>query len=1263
MQFISNGPDIPETLLEEHESGRVVFFCGAGISYPAELPGFRGLVDTIFDKVGETRNAVEEQSYNRQLYDTTLDLLERRLPGQGLEVRRALAGSLVPNLKRKNATTTHKSLIQLSRTRDKHIRLVTTNFDRIFERVARAMRVPTNACCAPMLPIPKNSRWDAIVYLHGLLPEKPDDQALRKLVVTSGDFGLAYLTERWAARFVTELFRNYTVCFVGYSIGDPVLRYMMDALAADRRFGERAPQAYAFADHPPGGERNAAHDWEAKGTTPILYDSSNSHEALHRTLSAWAKTWRDGTQGVEKIALEYAATHPSSSTKQDDFVGRLIWAISHPSGLPARRFADYNPAPDLEWLEAFSKNLFTAPDLPRFGVASTPPTDSQLSFSLVERPAPYALTPRMALTRYDPMGSQWDLVMIELGRWLTRHLNDPKLLLWLAQRGGSLASPMSLLIEQKLADIENLEAKNSTAELDKLRTEAPNSIPSAHMRTLWRVMLSGRIKLNSSSNKVFSWTNRIKRIGTTALLRFEFRELFSPKIALKPSLRTSSSGRIDDSDQNPRQQIDWELVLGVDHPHHIFHELQAARSVELELLLGDLQTLVHDALDLQQELGAADALQDRSHWDLPSIAEHGQNRGFRDWTILIELLRDAWLKVRENDPRRATIIADSWFKISYPTFKRLALFAASHDDTIAPDQWMKWVIADNGWCLWSSSTKREVMRLLVLQSANLNGEVAGSLEAAVLAGPPRGLYHEDMSSDQWERLVERSVWLRLAKIRQGSGTLSHKALQALSDIESENPTWRLNDNQSEEFSHWMSGTGDPDFEQIRTINVAPRNRNDLKVWLRQPAPEHEFFNEDTWGETCRTRFYHCVYALCALAEENVWPTARWGAALNAWSDDNTVSRSWKYLPLLLKEMPNAEFSQIATDVAWWLKAVSKSALPDTSRFLILCERTIACSHQDQSENEEPLNKTLNHPVGHITEALLNFWFKQSPTDNGKLPLELRAIFTRICETRTANLRNGRVMLASRLIALFRVDPTWTREHLLPVFDWIRDPIEARAVWSGFLWSPRLYQPLLISMKDQFLDTAHHYDQLGDLKRQYATFLVYAALADLEGFSSNDWRRAIFALPRDGLHIAAQALYEAVESSGSQREEYWKNRGIKFWKQAWPKSNTLVSPEISESLALLCVSAGNEFPNVLNAVFGWLIPVQHSNYLVQKLSDSGNCRTHPEESLLLLNAVVSRQAWLPSKLEDCLNQIGDAAPRLRDHNAWQHLNDYVRQRSI
>ena len=300
MQFIARGPDIPEQLLQAHEDGRVVFFCGAGISYPAGLPGFKGLVDDIYRRLGTARSPIEGEAYRRSQFDGTLDLLERRIPGQRIAVRTALAQALQPNLRRKGAMDTHIALLQLGRCREGALRLVTTNFDRVFERAAKRAGSVFQAYAAPMLPIPKNSRWNGLVYLHGLLPKVFDESALQRLVITSGDFGLAYLTERWAARFVSELFRNYVVCFVGYTINDPVLRYMMDALASDRMLGEVTPQAYALGDCAPGQERTKNIEWEAKGVTPILYEvplGTHDHSALHKTLKIWGETYRDGILG------------------------------------------------------------------------------------------------------------------------------------------------------------------------------------------------------------------------------------------------------------------------------------------------------------------------------------------------------------------------------------------------------------------------------------------------------------------------------------------------------------------------------------------------------------------------------------------------------------------------------------------------------------------------------------------------------------------------------------------------------------------------------------------------------------------------------------------------------------------------------------------------------------------------------------------------------------------------------------------------------
>ena len=59
-RFIASGPDIPERLLWAHEEGRVVFFCGAGISYPAGLPDFKGLVDQMYVKLGTSQWAAAD---------------------------------------------------------------------------------------------------------------------------------------------------------------------------------------------------------------------------------------------------------------------------------------------------------------------------------------------------------------------------------------------------------------------------------------------------------------------------------------------------------------------------------------------------------------------------------------------------------------------------------------------------------------------------------------------------------------------------------------------------------------------------------------------------------------------------------------------------------------------------------------------------------------------------------------------------------------------------------------------------------------------------------------------------------------------------------------------------------------------------------------------------------------------------------------------------------------------------------------------------
>ncbi len=874
MQFVRHGPDIPERLLQAHEDGRLVLFCGAGISYPAGLPGFDGLVQRLFDDLGESPNAVQQAAIKARQFDTAIGLLEDRIVGGRETVRQVLAGILTPDLSARNATATHEALLTLGRGREGRTRLITTNFDRLFEAVIERDGLAVQRFHAPLLPVPKN-RWDGLVYLHGLLTAHPTASELDSLVVSSGDFGLAYLSERWAARFVSELFRSYTVCFVGYSINDPVLRYMMDALAADRLLGEAPPETYAFGSCSRGKEEERANEWRAKNVTPILYREHNSHAYLHKTLHAWADTYRDGVRGKERIVVEYAMARPLASTQQDDFIGRLLWALSDPLGLPAKRFAELDPVPSLDWLEPLSEDRYRQADLACFGVPPKAVRADDLSFSLTRRPSPYEMAPWMALVDAGARSTRWDEVLRQLARWLIRHLDDPVLLLWLAKRGGQLHDELAWWIEHRLEELVKLERNGNSDALSRIRAGAPNAIPRPMMRTLWRVLLTGRVKSPVRVFDLYRWWERFVRDGLTATLRLELRETLTPRVSLREPFRWSEEDGDTGAPQRVKDLVDWEVVLSAGHVHSALRDLPKDQrwTEALPVLLSDFSALLRDALDLMRELGGVDDRSDLSYMHRPSISRHPQNTDLRDWTALIDLTRDAWLATAAQSPERARLAAEAWWQAPYPLFRRMAFFAASQEHIMPSRRALDWLLADEHWWLWSVETEREAMRLLTALAPKLDEPGLSELEQAVLAGPPRAMFKDDIEPERWTWIVEREIWLRLAKMARSGAILGTTGKERLDDLSARYPQWQIAADERDEFPIWSEGGWVGDRDPWRTFVPTPRSRRGLLNYLLE-HPELEDSKQDDWGKRCRDNFQATAYALCRLARQGVWPTDR-----------------------------------------------------------------------------------------------------------------------------------------------------------------------------------------------------------------------------------------------------------------------------------------------------------------------------------------------------------------------------------------------------
>ena len=1265
MQFVKGGPNIPERLLQAHEDGHVVFFCGAGISCPASLPLFGPLVSCVYRKLRVEPNSVQRAAFRAKRFDTALGLLEENDERKREAVRRTVAEILTPNLALRDATATHEALLTLSKARKGHTRLITTNVDRIFEEVIRQRRDEPMRSQAPLVPVPK-SRWNGLVYLHGLLQPEPDRSNLDSLVLTSGDFGLAYLNERWAARFVGELFRNYTVCFVGYSIDDPVLRYMMDSLAAERFFGETRPEAFAFGVFPKAKEEECWNEWQAKNVTPILYRAHRRHAYLHRTLREWAATYGDGIRGKEHIVLQSARARPTTSTKQDDFVSRLLWAIGDKSGVPARRFADMDPVPSLDWLEPLSEERFSHPDLIRFEVPPKQGAEDEPAFSLTRRPAPYDLAPRMALVDSGARASRWDQVMVQLARWLLRHLDNPNLVLWLAKRGGQLHENLARWIERRIEEIAKLDDSGKTNELARIRENAPNAIPSPRMRTLWQLLLTGRVASPVDDLELYGWRDRFRREGLTVTLRLQLREKLTPRVVLREPFRWPFE-ELEGFDEDPGEAdapepmaklVESEIVLSTNYVHAALKELHDDErwTIALAGLLGDFSALLRDALDLMRELGDAEDKSDQSYVPQPSISEHPQNRKFHDWTALIDLSRDAWISMARQSPDRAMRAADDWWRISYPVFRRLALFAAAQKEMIPSRRGLKWLLADERWWLWSIETRREAIRLLVSIGPHLDEAEFTELEQAIVAGPPREMFRDDVEPESWARICNREIWLRLAKISGSGAKLSSAGKVRLDEISARHPEWRLAANEHDEFPHWMDRGS-----EWRTMVPSPGRRRELLEWLKA-NPDPDDWQQDDWQDRCRRNFATCAWALRRLAREDIWVPGRWREALRAWGEDELMGRAWCHMAPVLINAPDDHLRTMVYAVSWWLRAVAKTFHGQDDRFLGLCTRVLELGYESDDDTRDPVDRAINHPVGQVTEAMLRWWYRSSLEDAQGLPDPLKPTFTNVCNPEVDEFRHGRVLLTANLIALFRVDPDWTKEHVIPLFDWNRSELEARAAWEGFLWSPRLYRPLTEALKQAFLDTAEHYSELGKHRRQYAAVLTFVALDPGDIFKPAELAQATRALPQDGLADAAEALARSLDGAGKQRTEFWKNRLWPYLRSVWPPVIDQVSSSAAESLALVCVGAADEFPNALKQLRPWLQAVPYADRVVGQIHASNICEQFPAEALELLCIVVSDDSpWEPDELGACLDTLQATDPGLETRPCYLRLREYLRLR--
>ena len=301
---------IPERLLLAHARGEVLFIVGAGISLPAGLPDFRGLVISVYEQLDAAvftvisskpplvntreseklsglthQQAAEVRRFINGDFDVCLGMLERRIDGRShgkSRVREVTAKLLRPvGL---GPVAIHRALMSLAN-RGGTTTVVTTNFDLLLEDAAKTARPTVQTYALGEFHARRSNDFSGVLHIHGALERDPARTS--DLVLSDRDFGEFYLRRRIVPDFIYDAARLFNLVLVGYSANDPPMRYLLNAVAADGTRFDDLKERFTFVgnDYP---DPIALEDWKGRGITPISYDSVKGHSALLNTLERWA---------------------------------------------------------------------------------------------------------------------------------------------------------------------------------------------------------------------------------------------------------------------------------------------------------------------------------------------------------------------------------------------------------------------------------------------------------------------------------------------------------------------------------------------------------------------------------------------------------------------------------------------------------------------------------------------------------------------------------------------------------------------------------------------------------------------------------------------------------------------------------------------------------------------------------------------------------------------------------------------------------------
>ena len=1179
------GIDFPIDLLNALRDGKLVVFAGAGVSMgePARLPNFEHLAQMIAAGTGEALQDGE-----------TIDRFLGTLEHGGVKVHERAAEILSPD--GLEPTELHRNLLRLYPDAGP-VYVVTTNFDSLFEQAMEdEFGSMPEVFRAPALPLGR--QFNGIVHLHGAVSTPSE------MVITDENFGRAYMTEGWAARFLVELFSNFTILFVGYSYDDTIMRYLTRALPpreTDRYFA--LTQETKF---------NAQH-WNLLKIKPIVYpqSSDNDHSALEEGVRRLANLTRRGAVDWHREITEIAENPPSLDEETEDLI-----KYAFEDDTRTRFFTEAATNPEwIDWLDKREKGEYLNP---LFLDGTLSERDVIFSWWLVEQFA-YTHANKLFLLigkhnmRLHP--HFWYELAYRIGRDRETLWDEDILSRWI-----------SLL----LATVQGNANANSPGFIDTstlLQWLGERCIQHEMIDSLLQIfdaMMGNRLRVR----KGFPWPN--------------------------------------DDENNEGLRVNVELLLIGKHDglSKLWEEgLKPELSQIAEPLLNRVIKHLEDryiTLYAWQQINYG--------WDGDSrrrsaIEPHEQNIFSGAIDVLIDAARDCLESLASNQPDAAARWCNRLVRSEAPLLRRLAIHALSKREDLTADDKIDWLLKHID--LHESSVRHEVFWAVRLAYPEAGPERRRVIISAIWAfrwpheAAPNRMGNTAKQHFRWFDWLHKSD-LNCALAR---GALDEVLAACPNFVPTEHPDlryWRTSDWEDPQTA-WTP-------EQLLESPASNQLDNLLSLQVTEwDGPDHRELIENVAAAT-RQNFDWGLDLANALGGAEKWDVYLWSALIYAWSTmELTEDKYRKVLYWIAKTELYPKHNREIVKVLYALVkndglSYTLNLLPQANKIAANLRH-----HLDPieliEERDDWLRLAMDYPVWDLTNFWVSgfsLWLKHQDPRPTVLSDEYHEALSGVVEDQSLSGKLGRTILANQFAFLLAVDETWTQDNLLPLF--APDSDDFQAAWSGFLTGGRLNPVVAEVMANPFLKAVEQIN--GDLFNQryqfieyYVRMLVYFVEDPLDRWipkffqcASQEMPAATGApmlFPRD-VQSTKDCFAAAVGSHlqhmvEAKRQEWWRHWLKHYWENRLLGVPTeLEVGEVTQMLEWLPYLTA-VFPEAVDLAVQMTVNSLQGCYVIEKLSiDDENelWQRHPKSVAKLLiylwRCNLPRSSWYSAR--DLIDQL-------------------------